>query len=265
MGFGEGRVLYMVDLLEDAPEQSLFILEEPETSLHEDAQYCLAKYLIDVCNRRHHQIILSTHSSVILDALPSDSRKLLFRDVDGVTEYPGISSTRARAVLSGGHQRALTVCVEDDFAELVVTEIIRRYEPSLLKAVKIVPIGSKEAFQEAIRLLKKVGHKAIGIRDGDVGSNPQENLFSLPGTRPPESEVYSQRAVVNYIKELYGFDLEQYIATNPDTNPHELTKIAASEASVRPEALSAIAVSCYAKNLDDKECNPIYEAVRKNA
>lgn len=70
MGFGEGRVLYTVDKLETSPEQSLFILEEPETSLHENAQYEFAKYLIDVVNRRHHQIILSTHSSIILKCTP---------------------------------------------------------------------------------------------------------------------------------------------------------------------------------------------------
>ncbi|MEB5557757.1 AAA family ATPase, partial [Vibrio cholerae] len=84
MGFGEGRVLYTVDKLENAPEQSLFILEEPETSLHESAQHEFAKYLLDVCNRRHHQIILSTHSSVIINALPSESRKLILRDENGV-------------------------------------------------------------------------------------------------------------------------------------------------------------------------------------
>jgi predicted ATP-dependent endonuclease of OLD family len=51
MGFGEGRVLYIVDKLENSPEQSLFIIEEPETSLHENAQYEFAKYLMDVAFR----------------------------------------------------------------------------------------------------------------------------------------------------------------------------------------------------------------------
>lgn len=76
MGFGEGRTLYLVDLLENSPEQSLFVIEEPETSLHEHAQHELAKYLLDVCFRRHHQVILSTHSDQILSALPSASRLL---------------------------------------------------------------------------------------------------------------------------------------------------------------------------------------------
>src|SRR5690606_26283745 len=77
MGFGEGRVLYIIDKLENSPKRSLFIFEEPETSLHESAQHQLAKYLLDVCDRRHHQIILSTHSSVIINALPPESRKLI--------------------------------------------------------------------------------------------------------------------------------------------------------------------------------------------
>jgi len=58
MGFGEGRVVYSVRLLETCPEQSLIVLEEPETSLHENAQFEFVKYLMDVSARRRHQIVL---------------------------------------------------------------------------------------------------------------------------------------------------------------------------------------------------------------
>jgi predicted ATPase len=51
MGFGEGRVVYTVRLLETCPAQSFIVIEEPETSLHESAQYEFAKYLIDVSLR----------------------------------------------------------------------------------------------------------------------------------------------------------------------------------------------------------------------
>lgn len=119
MGFGEGRVLYTVDLLEKSPSQSLFILEEPETSLHESAQYEFTKYLIDVCNRRHHQIILSTHSSIILSALPPAARKLLIRDKNRVQLKNRISADQVRAILSAGHSRPLDICVEDVFAKIL--------------------------------------------------------------------------------------------------------------------------------------------------
>ncbi|WP_156826607.1 ATP-dependent nuclease [Marinobacterium rhizophilum] len=102
MGFGEGRTFYMVDLLERSPDRSLFVIEEPETSLHEHAEYELAKYLIDVCNRKHHQIIFTTHSDRMLKAMPSEARLMLYRDINGVSSFEGLSSTRARAMLSFG-------------------------------------------------------------------------------------------------------------------------------------------------------------------
>ena len=96
MGFGEGRILYTVDKLENSPQKSLFIIEEPETSLRESAQHKFAKYLLEVCIRKQHQIILSTHSSVIIDALPSVSRKLMVRNELGVKIIDNTSSYHAK-------------------------------------------------------------------------------------------------------------------------------------------------------------------------
>jgi predicted ATPase len=262
MGFGEGRVLYMVDLMETTPEQSLFVLEEPETSLHEDAQYRLTRYFIEVCNRRHHQILMSTHSSVILDALPTESRKLLYRDAAGVTEYPGISSTRARAILSGGHHRALTVCVEDEFSKLVLTEILRRADAKLLKVIAIEPLGSSQSVSNGIRLLEKLGLKAIGVRDADVGPDPAAKLYSLPGARPPELEVFTNAAVAQKLKELYAVDVPTLLAQNPDLDPHEIPALLASEAELLKDALSTDAAQAYAISLDPAAYSEVVDAIR---
>lgn len=188
MGFGEGRILYTVDALETSPAQSLFILEEPETSLHEGAQYEFTKYLLDVCDRRGHQVILSTHSSVILDALPSAARKLIIRDMHGVEIRNGISSNQIRSILSSGQVRALDVCVEDVFAKVLLSEVIRSKRKDLLKTIAIHHIGCKDAVREATRVLRNTGKQAIAVRDADVGSNPAEGLYSFPGTCPPKSK-----------------------------------------------------------------------------
>ncbi|WP_354642926.1 ATP-dependent nuclease [Kitasatospora camelliae] len=93
MGTGEGRVLYMVNTLETAPPKSLIILEEPETSLHGDAQVRLAQYLVEVALRRGHQIILTTHSTAILGQLSRDSVVYLRRTPMGdVTATHGLST-----------------------------------------------------------------------------------------------------------------------------------------------------------------------------
>ncbi len=253
MGFGEGRILYTVDKLETSPEQSLFILEEPETSLHESAQYEFAKYLLDVCNRRHHQIIISTHSSVMIDALPSEARKLITRDENGVEIRNKISTNQVRSILSSGHTRKLDICVEDTFAKVLLTEIIRIKKQELLKAVAIYDIGDKDAVREAVRVLRETGKKnAIGVRDADVGPAPQNALYSFPGNEPPEKEVFKRQGVKDLLNTKYGLDVDWVLQKNGVTDHHKFAKCLASEAETEESVIRAVAIEQYISEIDDE-------------
>ena len=252
MGFGEGRILYTIDKLETSPGQSLFILEEPETSLHESAQYEFAKYLLDVCNRRHHQIILSTHSSVILNALPSESRKLILRDETGVDIRNRISSNQVRSILSSGHVRQLDICVEDIFAKVLLTEVIRIKKKELLKAVAIHDIGDKDAVREAVRVLNKTRKKAIAVRDADVGQAPQESLYSFPGKDPPEKEVFGHQEVKNLLKNKYGLDVDWVIERDDIKDHHKYVQCLASEAETEESVIRTIAIEKYILDINDE-------------
>lgn len=249
MGFGEGRVLYTVDRLETSPEQSLFILEEPETSLHENAQHEFAKYLLDVCNRRHHQIILSTHSSVILKALPPEARKLIVRDQDGVEIRNRISANQIQSILSGGHVRQLDICVEDVFARVLLTEVIRVKNRDLLKAIAIHDIGDKDAVREAVLVLRKTGKNAIAVRDADVGAAPKDGLLSFPGTLPPELEVFSNHAVRKLIKKKYGIDVDWICDRDDVKDHHKIAFYIAAEAEADEEVVRAIAIEKYVQEI----------------
>lgn len=251
MGFGEGRVLYTIDNLETSPEQSLFILEEPETSLHESAQHEFAKYLLDVCNRRHHQIILSTHSSVIINALPPESRKLMLRNESGVDIRNKISSNQMRSILSSGHVRQLDICVEDVFAKVLLTEVIRIKNQELLKAVAIHEIGDKDAVREAVRVLIKTGKKAIGIRDADVGPKPQEALYSFPGNEPPEKQVFKHPKVKSLLKSKYNLDVDWVIQREQLTDHHKFAKHFASEAETEESVIRTVAIEKYILEIND--------------
>lgn len=250
MGFGEGRVLYTVDKLETAPEQSLFILEEPETSLHENAQYEFAKYLIDVCNRRHHQIILSTHSSVILNALPPEARKLLIRDKDGVELRDKISTTHVRSILSAGHVRNLDICVEDEFAKVLLTEVIRLKKKDLLKAIAIHAIGDKDAVREASYVLNKTGKKSIAVRDADVGQAKKDGLYSFPGNRPPEVEVFTNETVKSFIDQKYDIDLDWLLQRDEVKDHHRFAKCVADEAESSEEVVRSLVIDKYIHDID---------------
>lgn len=257
MGFGEGRILYTIDKLETSPKQSLFILEEPETSLHESAQYEFARYLLDVCYRRDHQIILSTHSSVIIDALPSEARKLLLRDEAGVDIRNKISSNQVRSILSSGHVRQLDICVEDIFAKVLLTEVIRVKKKELLKAVAIHDIGDKDAVREAVRVLKKTGKKAIAIRDADVGAAPVESLYVFPGDGPPEKGVFGHQAVKDLLKKKYGLDVDWELQKKEIKDHHQFAKCLAAEAETEESVIRTLAIERYISEIDSEFDNII--------
>jgi predicted ATPase len=264
MGFGEGRVLHMVDFLETSAEQSLFVFEEPETSLHEDAQYRLARYLLDVVLRRHHQIVLSTHSSVILNSLPPESRKLLIRDRSGVHVYSQISAHHARALLSGGRFRALTIFVEDKLAKNIVSEILRQFDPKILKSVRIEDFGSDRAVKNAVELMQQMRENAIGIRDADKGENAEKGLYSFPGKRPPENEILELETVRHSISEEFGLDIEEERHNIFTEEHHDWFANIAQFVEADVEHVRNVAIRSYLTQINKEEYRHLYDAVTKS-
>lgn len=245
MGFGEGRVVYIVRLLEKCPEQSLIVLEEPETSLHENAQYEFVKYLIDVVHRRHHQIIFSTHSSVMMDALPPEGRKLLMRDHDGVKVFDRVSSSRIKTALSAGETGHCVVCVEDAFAQSLLREILRRFNPQLLESVAVLPFGDNQAVVSAKRAIANANQKVIAVLDGDQKPMEADLVFCLPGTLPPEKEVFHSKAAKSALVTNYGFDFPAFMTAYPEMDHHEYASHIAGKKSCSREVLESDCIRAF--------------------
>ena len=261
MGFGEGRTLYLVDLLENSPTQSLFVIEEPETSLHENAQFELGRYFLDVCNRRHHQIILTTHSSALLQTLPPDARVMLSRDANGVAAFPALSASRARSMLSGGHHRDLCVLVEDDFAKLLLTEMIRRVDRALLRCVEIHDVGNTKAVRSGALFLKRIGRPYIAVRDADVGPDNANAIFSFPGMNSPEREVYGNPEVRATLLEEFGVDVPHALMQREVTDHHRFTAILAEEAATSEDYFRTLAIKRYLDSIGIAVFQPLVNAI----
>lgn len=245
MGFGEGRLMYMIDLFETEPNNSLFVLEEPETSLHEDAQYKFIKYLMDVCKRKKHQIILSTHSSIILEALPPEGRKFITRDISGVKVLDRVSASRAKSILSDGNTKALNICVEDNFALLKIREAIRKARPGLLPSIRISAMGDNNAVANTVKLLLSMNMKTIGVRDADTGEDPAKKLFKLPGSLPPEKEVYENTTIQGELNSKFNIDISTILSGYQNIDHHDYGKILAEKAYCSVEAMNLAAIEIF--------------------
>lgn len=207
MGCGEARLIRMIDSIESAPEKSLIVIEEPETALHQDAQHNLAIYFLQVCKRKRHQIIVTTHSPAIIDVMPIEARKKTERTSSGTTVEDNPTIAEIIADLTNGHQKSLLIYVEDEFSKKLLREIIRKFAPELYKAVSIAAVGDKGNVLNAVRYTRK--HKdinAIGIRDEAKTACAAEYLFAYPTDLPPEKEVFSSQSVSQFLSSQYCID-----------------------------------------------------------
>lgn len=267
MGFGEGRSQYLISTLETIPERSLVLIEEPETSLHPSAQYEFGRYLLDVVRRRRHQILLSTHSEFILEALPSQSRIYLMRTEKGITTIPGLTALQAKSLMAQGHVKSLYILVEDECAKAVLCEILRRADPDFLRSVDIVPVGGANLIGKTVRALKSTGLPVVGVLDGDMNDAPRENIFKLPGKYPPEKELFASYAVKGYMQQTYAINLDDFAATLSGVDHRNWFSRLAAYINQGELALISEASRVYARNLPETELTRLptllKEAVRR--
>ncbi|MDQ0286288.1 putative ATPase [Desulfofundulus luciae] len=252
MGYGEGRTQYLINTLEILPEKSLVLIEEPETSLHPSAQHELGKYLVDVACERKHQIMITTHSEFILEALPSQSRIYLKKVDDGVYPIAGLTALQAKSLMTEGHVKALHILVEDNCAKTILSEIIRRIDPDFLRSVGIYPVGDADTIVRTIRTLKSTGLPVAAVRDADKGGQPSENIFKLPGSLPPEKELFSNIAVKKYMLSMYGVNLDDFKVSHLEgVDHHEWFQRLSNYLNMDEAALVSEAARIYARSLSE--------------
>ncbi len=70
MGAGENAVFDIITTILAAPKGTLFVIDEIELGLHDQAQHRLIQKLKELCLEKHIQIICTTHSGKILSSLP---------------------------------------------------------------------------------------------------------------------------------------------------------------------------------------------------
>jgi hypothetical protein len=222
MGYGEARSQYLITTIEALPERSLVLIEEPEISLHPHAQHEFGRYLVDVAARRGHQILLTTHSDGLLQALPSESRIYLHSGNAGIEPLSGLTAAEARSLMTKGHERALHVLVEDPVAKAILTEIVRKMDDTFLSTIAIHSAArGAQTLVDTVKTLKATGLAVAVVLDGDQPATPKENIFKLPGNKPPEKELFADPAVQHHVGATYGVNLPDFEAGLAGVDHHD--------------------------------------------
>lgn len=211
MGAGEQKVVRLVQMIEQIPPKSLILLEEPELTLHPDAQQGLAWYLMAVARRKGHQILVATHSEHLFQTLPRQARVLLVKTSSGSEVLQDVSKLRAaRELTNSMRDNAPLVLVEDDAARAFLLELFRQVDRDLLQQCGVVSVGSDAEVRRLSANFRNAGVRAVGVRDGDNGESGDPWLLALPGDAAPESVLLADANVARAEETLVHGAQEAY-------------------------------------------------------
>ena len=207
MSSGERTILRIskdISPLKDA----LILIDEVDTGLHPYTQQQLMLELQRIALRQRLQIIVASHSPVILDSVPPEGRRFLDRDerTAEVRLMPAFRDILQKSLY--GHSREqLSVLCEDEVAEGVLLGVLDVLQSRMELRHEDFVIGrdtGRDEFPSHIRTLGKFGKLKdfVFVLDGDARDmeakikkiageygHSVQPLF-LPGTAHPEGWIW---------------------------------------------------------------------------
>ena len=185
-------------------ENALVLIDEVETGLHPHTQQQAMLEFQRLALRRSLQIIVASHSPVVLDSVPPEARIFLDRDdATGQVRQAPLYRDIFQKALYGQSQDQLSILCEDDVAEGVIRGVldVLNVELGLLHGdVRIGRNTGKDEFPGHVRTLAKFNKLSsfILVLDGDSRGLEEEleaiaekrghavHVVFLPGDRSPE-------------------------------------------------------------------------------
>lgn len=166
MGGGESSVIVLLSRLQAIPIGGMVVIEEVELGLHAEAQVRLMEILLSYCLDRRLQIICTTHSEVVIDAVPRRARVLLRNNGQEHEALDNVSARFAVHEMIGQAQPELIVYTEDKLACMVVEEALTAPHRARI-AVRDVGSNATLARQAIAHMRLNPVCQALSVFDGD--------------------------------------------------------------------------------------------------
>jgi hypothetical protein len=187
---------------------ALVLIDEVEAGLHPYTQQQFMLELQRLALRNDLQIIVTSHSPVVLESVPTEGRVFLERTRDNVIVQPAFRDVFQRAFY-GRPQDKLSVLCEDDVGEALILGVMDRLNPLMQLTPDDITVGrdtGKDQFAQHIHTLGKFKllDEFVFVLDGDARPveaamldaamtyNRTIRPLFLPGNGPPETWIYSE-------------------------------------------------------------------------
>lgn len=198
-GSGEFLVASMVDRIEQLSAGSILLLDEPEVSLHPEAQKRLICYLLDVIKRKKLQIIITSHSTHIIENLPKDAIKCFRVMEDGtIVIEENVFFQNAFLELGANISNKKHIIVEDNLAKRILQRVLEVEGLSDFAEVEYYPGGASNIKKYTILTYSKtkVADRYI-LFDGDQKKDEVPDFIRIPeADKTPQYLKTTFKAVV---------------------------------------------------------------------
>ena len=191
MAAGERAILRMSQEIAQL-EGALVLIDEVEAGLHPWVQQLLMLQLQQLALRNHLQIIVTSHSPVVLDSVPREGRIFLDRDTT-TGEVSVLEPFRdvVQNALYGRSGDALNLLCEDDAAEGIlqgVLDVLLVRESMRRESIRIGRDTGANEFPTHAMAFKKFGQiqNFVFVLDGDQRDrNVEEKIQAQAGSDTP--------------------------------------------------------------------------------
>jgi len=216
MSAGE-RALLRLSLNISKLDNALVLIDEIEAGLHPFVQQLLMLELQRLALRNQLQVVVTTHSPIVLDTVPPEARVFLERSTDNVVRREAYRDIIQKA-LYGRSQNMLSVLCEDEEAEALVRGFLDHLGPRIDFLQNDIEIGrdtGKDEYLAHVETLARFRKLAdvLFVLDGDgravlpqIEARAQQlgqavRIISLPGTESPETWIWR---ILGERAELHG-------------------------------------------------------------
>ena len=178
MAAGERAILRLSQEIAQL-QGALVLIDEVEAGLHPRVQHLLMLHLQELALRNELQVVVTTHSPVVLDSVPRNGRIFLERVDDGSVHVRPPYRDVVQNALYGRSDDALNILCEDEIAEAMLHGVCDR----VLRAERIRP--------ETVRIGRDTGadefpmHAAAFRKFGQI----ENFVFVLDGDRRDSAVV----------------------------------------------------------------------------
>ncbi len=209
-GSGEVAVIQLVKKIEESEEYSLILLDEPEVSIHPGAQKKLKEYLIEATKRKKLQIVISSHSPILVSDMPSEAIKLYITNSQGKFEIKeDVDYREAFYDLEDSVSDKKIIFCEDFAAKNIVEKVLEQMGKSQYFDVEYNQGGEKTLLTKYLPTF--ITHdffkeKVFLVLDGDMQTGYEYNEDEL--TVKQENDIAYLKGCV---KEAYGVDIQAYV------------------------------------------------------